>query len=672
MMNISPPSNKKIFRWASFLLAFGLLNSLLARSVAAFTNPSLSILTRVPSTRYQPDMSLYFFRKDSKDGDDETKDADENDSNDSAEKSKNRLPFFGRLIKQMGPEDDVSTVSESTTTSTVVAPPKPLVKKTDDPVEIARALREQAERAKLEAERMDAALTLEKIEKLEKQLAKAKAKGSGNADNVSVEELQRQMDNLQAKLRGEAPKPVVIPKPESKKETEPSTAATSSADEKPKIELSNVQISFKKDDLMGNFDDIKKNVDLAPPFFQKLLATQVGYVYDSSEALNTTEIAVRLQQASVRDFSFSDKAKPEFSQEQIDREVQKIKNSDGDLLPVSDEMVRLADGNLTKLAIYGLEYNYYLSGDDLQQNLEEALNEDEFMDELKKAFNEAGIAEGLETIGSDSVISTLYPKCAYNEKEDDIPTAGQMSDFVSTVLTKTKFKATASPAKRLGGYIVRGTHNYENGDELIDAIDAAMQKSILKDKMTVLYTYDLFVDIINDEDLDQKIENFVDGEKETVLFVMAPNICREKKPVALSIVSAFGLASTWYLAVYPFLLNPTLAKRIEEQIELANSNMAFDLDFLTDMSVPLFYTFIGLQIIGEIAHSIVARQNGVSTIHRCLIWFSRPSYTKGIPWLYLCVCCLISHLHVYVNSPSFIQMGCLDSSKSLPRHLFPL
>lgn len=586
-----------MIRWVSLVLAVGLLNS--PACIEAFTHPSIRSVSRL-SIRSRAQYPLYFFRN----GD---KEEGENDSDESADAAnderRSRIPFFGRLMKKEGLErsESSSTVDQSSTTSEIGRKPAA----SDDPVEVAKALREQAERAKLEAERMDAALTLEKIEKLEKQLAKAKSKES--TDNSSVEELQRQMDNLQAKLRGEAPKPVVVPKPEKKEEMpkEPSLESALKKDG-----LSKVEIKFKaQDDLMGSFDEIKKNVDVAPPFFQKLLATQVGYVYDSTEPMNTTEIARRLYKASVSDFSFSDKASPEFTQEQIDKEVKKMKDSGSDKLPVSDEMVRLADGNLTKLAIYGMEYNYYLSGDDLQQNFENALEGDEFMEELKKALSENG--EDIQSLGSNSAVMSLYPKCAYNNKEDEMPTEAQMGNFVSSVLTKTKFKATGVPEKKLGGYIVRGTHPYETGDELIDAIDAAMEKSIVKDKMTVLYTNDIFVNVL-DEQAEQQIESLIDGEADPVLFVMSPDICREKKPVALSVVSAFGLATSWYLAVYPFLLNPTLATRIEEQVELANSNMAFDLDFLTDMSVPLFYTFIGLQIIGEIAHNIVARANGVS------------------------------------------------------------
>ena len=64
-------------------------------------------------------------------------------------------------------------------------------------------MKAQAERMRLEAERMDAQLTLDKIERLEVELKQAKKKGE------SVDELQREMEALQAKMRGEAPKPII-------------------------------------------------------------------------------------------------------------------------------------------------------------------------------------------------------------------------------------------------------------------------------------------------------------------------------------------------------------------------------------------------------------------------------------------------------------------------------
>ena len=66
------------------------------------------------------------------------------------------------------------------------------------------------------------------------------------------------------------------------------------------------------------------------------------------------------------------------------------------------------------------------------------------------------------------------------------------------------------------------------------------------------------------------------------------------------------LASSWYLSLYPFLLNPALAKRVEEQVALADASMAYDLNWLTDLSVPLFVAYIGILAVHELAHTTMA------------------------------------------------------------------
>jgi hypothetical protein len=234
--------------------------------------------------------------------------------------------------------------------------------------------------------------------------------------------------------------------------------------------------------------------------------------------------------------------------------------------------------------------------------LEKLAQGEEWMGVIIQAVNQSGV---------DRTIDQFFPKCS--RKEDEAPTNAQVQMLASTVLPKTKFSATGKPEPVLGGFVIRGNHKYENGDELIAAIDKELEKSPLGDKMTVLYTDDftLFSSIAEDEDFSL---DFFDSDLEVtpMLYVLGPDICREPKPFQLSIVSALGLSTSWYLSIYPFLLNPGLSKRIEEQLGLAEAGMPFDLNWLTDLSLPFFYTFIGLQLSHEIAHRTIAGINNVS------------------------------------------------------------
>jgi hypothetical protein len=52
-------------------------------------------------------------------------------------------------------------------------------------------------------------------------------------------------------------------------------------------------------------------------------------------------------------------------------------------------------------------------------------------------------------------------------------------------------------------------------------------------------------------------------------------------------------------------------KRTEEQLALADASMAYDLSWLTELSLPLFFTFIGILAAHETGHRVVASLNEV-------------------------------------------------------------
>jgi hypothetical protein len=584
----------------------------------AFSPHHRTQIMQQPTTR----SSLYLFGR--------NKDDDKEKSEETKEKG-GLLPFFGRrVLREEAVQNIGDTESEQPVPATPEAAPmptptpKPAKKEPVNAQDAAKSLRARAERMKLEAERMDAELTLEKIEKLERQLAKARSKGG------AVDDLQRQMDNLQAKLRGEAPKPVMEPKREVTKKEEPLKPKISDTTPLPanKSENSLFMDRFSKPGAMldtivkdtggqmqsqmilgDEFEEVLEGLKNAPSFLKKIMAATVEVDYDTIDDLNITEVAVRSTMLRSGDYSYSTMSKPSFTKKQIEEEAKKLEDTEDSLLPVSEPMIELAAGNYTKLAIYGLEYEYYTTS--------------KLQDEETAMAQLAKIAEGEEWLGGiiqavnqsavDQIITQLFPKCT--REEDGVPTNAvtdaQIQMLASSVLSKTKFSATGKPEPVLGGFVIRGNHKYESGDELIAAIDKELERSPLGDKMTVLYTDD-FTFIARAEEADFDFNIFDPENNPPVLYVLGPNICREPKPIQLSIVSALGLSTLWYLSIYPFLLNPGLSKLIEEQLGLAEAGMPFDLNWLTDLSLPLFYTLIGLQLSHEFAHRAIAGINDVS------------------------------------------------------------
>lgn len=581
---------------------------------------------------------IYLFGK----GKDESKEVNGDDQ----PNEKKSSTFFGRLKRQKG----VETVEVATVEKIEASP----VKESEDPAAMAKTLRAQAERARLEAERMDAELTLQKIEKLERELVQAKNKGD------SVEDLQRQLDNLQAKLRGEPPKPVVAKTTAERRIADKDTDVVVNDTNTPPATISS-STSYLGD---LEFQDLEETIELverSPGFIRKLMASIVELEYDTKADLNKTEIAVRLSKMATADYSYSSLSKPVFTKEQISEAAKKIDEKSSDLGYPSN-FVKLAEGNVTKLAEYALEYEYYLNsriGDDDQalQLIAKVGEDEEWMQGLLSALNQTSV---------DRSIETLYPKCTRKEGEE--PTMAQIQSLAANVLPSAKFSSSSKPEKVLGGYVIRGSHKYESGDDLIEAIDRELAKTSLGDKMTVLYTPDFTVFAQADED-DFDLDLFDPAEIPPVLYITGPDIARERQQLLLSVTSAFGLATSWYLSIYPFLLNPALAKRVDEQLVLADASMSYDLAWLTDLSVPLFLTFIGIQLSHELAHRVVGSFSDVSFYRGFLQLFQ---HTIASPFFFadetLCTNFCAFYHHRY-NKHSYNIQGSTEKQGSHVRFL---
>lgn len=547
-------------------------------------------------------------------------------------KSGGGIPFFSRFLRKDEQEttadsstattnlaSDTTTKSSSeqpsmapATTTAVMEKPAPAPVKQPrfedlTPLEQAKMLRAQAEKARLEAERMDAELTLEKISRLERELAHAKKVSLTNnvTAQTEVESLMRELEVLQAKMRGETVSSVVKPTTAKANDMASQTSAgkstaTTRRDDPPKGDyfsrLPEFQEDFDEEVYQGVLDEVTKS----PEFMKKAMAAQVGVDYSDAESLNTTEVALRLDKMSRFDFSFGGYQRPSFTQDDIDDMKKQLRSNNmwANGMSVDPRLQNLSAGNETEWALMALEFQYFMQKYSVgEEELTSFVEEDEIFGELISQFNISAV---------DSTIDNLYPKCTRKEGEE--PTQAEVNQLMTEVLPKAKFTTTAKPEKVLGGYVIRGNSKSENGDDLIQAIDEQLAKTSLGEKMTVLYTRDFTVftsDGLDDDTIDLP-------DMDPILYVVGPNIVREPRRVLLSLTSGLGLATCWYLSLYPFLLNPTIASRVDEELALVDAGMTPDLSWLTDLSVPLFATFIGIQLMHEAGHRLVAAFNGVS------------------------------------------------------------
>ena len=609
--------------FGSFLV---LQSSLLVavRSFQVYTNPTSRFVSTSSATRLARVHRLASSSNSDDDSSDKTTDTAK-DTPETREKSLQSNGFFpsflSRLTRPLGTAETenenkngstgAATSTTATSTSQSASSPPP-AREALSPLEQAKQLKAQADRARLEAERMDAELTLEKIARLERELAHAKAKGS-----ESVEDLQNQMDALNGKLSGEtnrtsAPKKTTTsssPSPSGSLPNDKSTTETSNG-----IYMSNLPAAVEEFD-QEFFDETLSMLEETPDFLKKIVCAQLGFKYADDGSWNATEVALRMDEIRRFDFSFAESERPKFTQTQIDEMKQRLKSNwlTSEDAYVADPRLQMASsGNETELALMCLEYEYFNEKYmDNEQLMSSVLGDSQVIAELSSA---------IEQVSFDGLTEALFPPCT--RKEDQMPTLAQAERVAKDILPKVQFTSTSKPLEVPGGFVIRGDSRASDGNALIDEIDQQLEKSSLKGKVTLCYLSDftlgLNVNGASVSDIDDAISfDDVGG----IIYVGGPDLTRESRKVLLSATTALGVGTCWYLSLYPFLLNPSIAKQVDEQLSLVEANMPADLSWLTDLSFPLFATFVGLQLFHEIGHRVAASFTGVS-VRTCFFFLS--------------------------------------------------
>ncbi|MGK3761132.1 MAG: hypothetical protein ACI8RD_013450, partial [Bacillariaceae sp.] len=485
-----------------------------------------------------------------------------------------------------------------------------------------------------------------------------RAAAAADNDRITVDDLQYQLDVLQAKLRGEpAPIKTVVatsttttstPITQASSSSSSSTTTTASKDKSINVDIDDMKVIEAATKLAALDDDdynitTEKDLEKIPNFLLKILAAFVGM---DVVGIDKKEFVKRWNMTRNLDYSFfTNVTEPIFTPMDIERKKCELLDSgkttnigkvDNDsMIVVTKTMLKKADGNATQLALYALECDYYLEmgGNILTSVPIEEITPD-FM--MKLFVNE-------------SYFGSMYPKCvtSRDENQDDDyiseePTSAQIDVLTKTILPAIKFSSSSKPMKVPGGWAITGNHKFDNGDELLDAIDKEISKTRpnLMEQITVLYTPSygpMNGNSIGGESLDsisignmleeETLELFAEfAETEPILYITGPDIVRKPNRVGLTLTSIAGIATSWYLSVYPFLLNDQIASRVDADLKLVEANLQPDLSYLTEYSVPLFLSFIGLQLIHEAAHRLVAMSKDVKLSVPVFV----PSFITGI------------------------------------------
>lgn len=519
------------------------------------------------------------------------------------------------------------------------------------PLEKAQDLRAQAERFRLEAEKMDIILTMEKIQKLEKELESKKVN-----DNDRKKAVVQQLESLKKKLNGETEATI---KDGSEKAARNDT-----------ILRNQDKTSHNANQIPP--DETKKLVEAfeqAPDFMKELVVKASGV---DGTNLNITDLILKMysgRNIATNEVVSSDPSSlgsikvegevPQFSKDQIADYVEAA-----EMLPqmLKDLYSDDRKWNSTALALSMMEDEWKAGEinvwpDITQEMINEKLEDIQMIPEFLRGDNDTELALSLVKLdlknsgkaekmqvpvtkdtgdaGSDKGRSFLFSGFEQKEKsntenmfealfpqstrrEDEDVSESEINLVMTDVIAKEKiWSASSKPEKVPGGYVIRGTTKYEKGNDLIDNLDKNLQMSRIADKVSIFYVFDPTP--VSEEQRDG-------ADRPPVLLVLGRNVVRDPAPVQLSIVSSVAFGTIWYNSIFPYLLNSKYMKLAEEQIALADASMPSNLEFLNNASFPLFLMYIVIQLSHELAHQVVASANGMNITYPTLV----PSIASGL------------------------------------------
>ena len=538
-----------------------------------------------------------------------------------------RIPFFSSRRKtnekNIRGEEEENRVKEE--------------KKEMDSISYAKELKRQATKARLEAEKMDAQLTLQKITTLEKKLIQpTDAKDESVKKKDELEDIQNQILLLKRKLEGDTNG---SSSRTTSNETSTSTnVSDNSIDKSQNIASPSVVVTTTTEmEKIDTTQTIESNKILQieamsekeleertqaflrlPKFIRNLTARTAGFdSYDENS--NVTAIVEKMYLDEKKYLLSTSLSQSDISSDEFGQNVNLSKEQLKEMVDAFERLPRFVQEFTAKTA------GVYEDGKEL--NATKVILAMEVMAENDDAFNNFNNINGDnpkndddwdnkdidspsrlfgtsmdETTKDDEtrMIESLFPKST--RKEGETPTSAQIDVFYSQILDKNIFAPSGKPEEISGGYIIRGTSLKENGDDLIRALDEKLDQSMLSGKVSFFY--------LNDP-TPVTPEQMEFGQRPPVIFVTGSNIVKDGNPITTTLLTWLGLTGISFLSIYPFVLNDDVSARVDEQMTLATTSVGgtVNLDFLQELTAPIFFTYIALQIAHEAAHFIVSKVN---------------------------------------------------------------
>lgn len=183
-------------------------------------------------------------------------------------------------------------------------------------------------------------------------------------------------------------------------------------------------------------------------------------------------------------------------------------------------------------------------------------------------------------------VLNLIPEAALFNK----PKQQDINDLFRLIVTSNAFVPTSKPEKVPGGYIIRGQPRVD-GDELISKIDSAIGD--LSNKLNYFYVADPVEKSFEEISALEAQMEFGDATlndlENPLILVTGPDITQESQPSVQALAFAIGLVNVAYFSFTSFP----------------------DDTFTLQNSLTLLLPMLGLQIVHDLAHKIVAWKSKV-------------------------------------------------------------
>jgi len=415
----------------------------------------------------------------------------------------------------------------------------------------AQMLKMQAQKARLEADKAEATLALEKISLLEKQLRDV------ISNNEKRDEIKQQIEKIARNMD-----PSFVPQFASlSNKSSPNTAVPTATSTQAMTSTT-------------------QSLNLTPT-----------ELYEAHMAFLKLPLQVQRALAKAMDI---DVPREVISRELSEEILQKLNQQQKNLLK---DPKKLQDAYKQIMDRPQFSSPSFITLDTSNLSTKDEISDDDLEKEIQSIFGDMGfdLNEDPESRQLRRFMESGFPRTT--RKDGAAPTQDDVDYFFNVILdAKNVFNPTSKPERIPGGFIIRGQSKLKDEADVVEAIDNAFIRSDLAENYNFFYVRD---------PTPEALEDMEDFFGKPVLLLMGKDMAPETNRLILTFTSSLSLLLIFLFALGSFASNEVIVNRLQE----ANAVGDYDLEWFNGVFAPLLFPIIGILGVHEAAHLFVAKTN---------------------------------------------------------------